>query len=125
MRDEVMAAEVRFIRVTRTNSKGGNPNILCLPLDFIPGFLFGISTGRVTKPGVQEKLNRYRRECLRILWQAFRPEIVRADDSAPVISDKGARYVRNRTSVRAISRFTPPAVPPRELPPPPSHPGMQ
>jgi ParB/RepB/Spo0J family partition protein len=43
MRDEVMAAEVRFVRVTRTNSKGGNPNLLCLPLDMLPGFLFADS----------------------------------------------------------------------------------
>lgn len=105
MRDEVMAAEVRFVRVTRTNSKGGNPNVLCLPLDFIPGFLFGISTGRVTRPGVQEKLNRYRRECFRVLWQAFRPEIVRADDLAPKPGVSGAQLAFEiATAVQHLAR---------------------
>lgn len=28
MRDPVLADEVRFVRVTRTNSKGGNPEVL-------------------------------------------------------------------------------------------------
>src|SRR5215210_2297627 len=44
MRDEVLAESVRFVRVTRTNSKGGAPDLTCLPLDFLPGWMFGIST---------------------------------------------------------------------------------
>ena len=52
MRDEVLAEAVRFVRVTRTNSTGGNPNVLALPLKFLPGWLFGISVERV-KDGQQ------------------------------------------------------------------------
>src|SRR6266487_1000332 len=71
-RDPVLSQEVRFVRVTRTNL-GGNPNIVCLPLEFINGFLFGINASRV-KPELQEKVIRYQRECYRILWETFQAE---------------------------------------------------
>lgn len=38
MRDEVLADVVRFVRVTRTNSPGSNPNILGIPLEVLPGW---------------------------------------------------------------------------------------
>lgn len=105
MRDEVMASEVRFVVITPTNSRGGDPNVLCLPIDLVPGFLFGISTSRVTKPGVQEKLTRYRRECFRVLWQAFRPDIVRADDLAPRPGVSGAQLAFEiATAVQHLAR---------------------
>src|SRR5690242_18401714 len=50
-RDPVLSQEVKFVRVTRTN-QGGNPNVICLPLEFINGFLFGINASRV-KPELQ------------------------------------------------------------------------
>jgi hypothetical protein len=71
----------------------------------IPGFLFGISTGRVAKPEVQEKLNRYRRECFRILWEAFRPDIMRADDLAPTPGISGAQIAYEiATAVQHLAR---------------------
>lgn len=45
-RDPILSEATRFVRVTRTNL-GGNPNMMALPLKFIPGFLFGISINRV------------------------------------------------------------------------------
>ncbi len=68
-RDLVLSEEARFVRVTRTNL-GGNPNILCLPLDFLNGWLFGINAARV-KEEHREKVVRYQRECYRILAEAF------------------------------------------------------
>ncbi len=44
--------------------------MLCLSLDFINGFLFGINASRV-KPEVREHLIRYQRECYRVLADAF------------------------------------------------------
>lgn len=70
IRDPVLSTEMRFVRVTRTNSGGGNPNILCLPLDFLNGWLFGVSATRV-KEKHREKVIRYQRECYRILAEAF------------------------------------------------------
>ncbi len=44
--------------------------MLCLPLDFVNGFLFGISTSRV-KDDVRAQLIRYQRECYQVLADAF------------------------------------------------------
>lgn len=82
MRDEVLAAEVRFVGVTPTNPKGGDPEVLCLPLDFLPGWLFGISADRV-KPELRERIMRYRRECYRRLWEAFKHDILATAEPAP------------------------------------------
>ena len=74
-RDPVLAAEIQFIRVTRMNARPGAPDAVCLPLDMLHGWLFGIQASRV-KAELQEKVTRYRRECFRVLWQAFKGEVV-------------------------------------------------
>jgi len=56
---------------------GGTQETLCLPIEMIPGFLFGITTSKV-RPELQEKILRYRRECYRRLWDAFKHEILPA-----------------------------------------------
>ena len=55
--------------------------MVCLPLDLIPGWLFGIQTGRV-KENIRPKLIRYRRECFRVLWDAFKSDILPGLDPA-------------------------------------------
>ena len=44
--------------------------MLCLPLDFVSGFLFGINPDR-TKLEIKDKLIRYQRECYTVLAEAF------------------------------------------------------
>lgn len=44
--------------------------MLCLPLDFISGFLFGINASRV-KPEIKARLIRYQKECYKVLSEAF------------------------------------------------------
>ncbi len=56
-----------------TPGGGGNQPFVSLPLEMLPGWLFGIDAGRV-KPELKEKIQRYRRECFRVLWQAFKGE---------------------------------------------------
>lgn len=72
-RDEVLAEAARFVRVTRTNSAGGRPDVLCLPLKYLNGWLFGINARRV-KPELREKIVRYQRECYEVLARAFQGE---------------------------------------------------
>ena len=62
--------------------------MLCLPLDLIPGWLFGIPVGRV-KEEIRPKLLRYQRECFRALWDAFKSALLPAMDAAlaPPASD--------------------------------------
>ena len=69
-RDLVLSEVARIVRVTRTNSKGGNPNVLALPLPMLHGWLFGINASRV-KEEIREKLVRYQRECYAVLSEAF------------------------------------------------------
>jgi hypothetical protein len=74
-RDEVLSEEMRFVAMTTTNPQGGDPETLAIPLDFLPGWLFGIDTARV-KPELKERIIRYRRDCFRALWDAFKHEIL-------------------------------------------------
>ena len=52
-RDSILASELRFVRVTRTK-QGGNPDLLCLPLELLPGWLFGVDYSRV-KAALRDK----------------------------------------------------------------------
>ncbi len=84
-RDEVLAEEVRSVFITNTDPKSQftpeRSEMLCLPLDLVPGWLFGIQTSRV-KEAIRPKLKRYRRECFQVLWDAFKSEILPAVDPA-------------------------------------------
>jgi hypothetical protein len=52
----------------------------------LPGWLFGISTARV-KPELQEKITRYRRECFRVLWEAFKPQMMAQETAIEPATD--------------------------------------
>jgi hypothetical protein len=71
-RDPVLSAEARPCDVVTASQ--GQPDqrrlMLCLPLDFISGFLFGISAQRV-KPEIKDRLIRYQKECYKVLAEAF------------------------------------------------------
>ena len=69
--DPVIAPRLRTLALT--GADGRRRDLLCLPLELLPGYLFGIDTGRV-KAGLMDKLNRYRADCFRVLWEAFRGE---------------------------------------------------
>jgi hypothetical protein len=71
-RDPILAEESRVCVVVTTTQ--GLPDqrrdMLCLPLDYLSGFLFGISANRV-KPELRERVIRYQRECYKVLAEAF------------------------------------------------------
>lgn len=73
-RDPVLSKWVRFVGITHTNpeeaSKGGNPNLLCLPLDYVSGFLFGINASRV-KEELRDRLITYQERCYKVLSEAM------------------------------------------------------
>ena len=69
VRDPVLSKATRFVRVTHTNL-GGRPELLCLPLRYLNGWLFGISSSRVREE-LREKLIQYQRECYDALARAF------------------------------------------------------
>ena len=73
LRDPVLTEVLKGVRVTRTPQKGGEQEMLCLPIEYLNGWLFGISASRV-KPELRDKIIRYQRDCYRSLWEAFRPQ---------------------------------------------------
>ena len=66
-RDPVLSELVTSVSVTLTQQAR---EMLCLPLNYIPGWLFGISADRV-KPELRDKIIRYQKECFNVLAEAF------------------------------------------------------
>jgi hypothetical protein len=71
-RDEILKESQGVVIMT---TPGGVQEMLCLPLELLPGWLFGVETNRV-KPELKEKIIRYRRECFKVLWQAFQTDAI-------------------------------------------------
>ena len=57
----------------------------------MPGWLFGIDTRRV-KAELQDRLNLYRAECFRVLWQAFKGDVVPSPPAASELSGAALAY---------------------------------
>lgn len=68
LRDPVLREEQR-VCVIHTRRRGPQ-EALCIPLDYLSGYLFGISADRV-KPEYREDVLRYQRECYRVLSEAL------------------------------------------------------
>lgn len=68
-RDPDLAEGLRDIELMR-ESAGQRYEQSCLRLEYLPGFLFGITTSKV-RADLQEQVRRYKRECHRVLWEAF------------------------------------------------------
>lgn len=49
-------------------SNGGDQQTLCLPLELLNGWLFGIDTNRIKKPKVKARVIEYQRECYLALF---------------------------------------------------------
>mgnify|MGYP000927415280 CR=1 FL=1 len=70
-RDDVLSEGVVMMP---TPSAGGLQEALCLPIDLINGWLFGVDANRV-KPELRDKITLYRRECFRALSDHFKPMV--------------------------------------------------
>ena len=91
-RDAVLSEEMRFVRVSRMR-RGGSSDMLCLPLEFLHGWLFGISASSV-KPELREKVIRYQRECYTMHWQAFQSETPGTTDTTRSASIVALEHIR-------------------------------
>ncbi len=69
-RDPVLSEVSKGVRVIRTPEQGGPQEMLCLPLDYLHGWLFGISANRLAGDK-RDKVIRYQRECYRALYDAY------------------------------------------------------
>jgi hypothetical protein len=94
-RDPVLAEVIRGIRITRTPGRGGgSQEMICLPLKFLNGWLFGVQVSRV-KEEFREKVLQYQRECYDILAQAFQTRsMTQAESSLAQIREMGLAIAR-------------------------------
>src|SRR5579859_5356027 len=67
--DEVLAEHLSSVLLSNTEA-GQRYTVICLQLEFLPGWLFSLNPKRV-RADLQEKIKRYRRDCYRVLWEAF------------------------------------------------------
>lgn len=86
-------------------SEGGLQQTVCLPLDMLNGWLFGIDVNRV-KPELKDKLIRYQKECYGVLFKHF---FKKQGQSAPVATavellpaERGARIIKADLEVAAL-----------------------
>ena len=67
-RDAILREGVRVIGIP---SPGGVQETVCLPLELLPGFLFGIDDRRIKDPERRAKVLAYKRECHAVLFRHF------------------------------------------------------
>ena len=84
-RDQVLSEVSMSVRVTRTDidpdsRQPHTSEMICLPLGFVNGWLFGISANRVKKE-IRDRLIRYQRECYNVLYEAFQEGRLTAEPS--------------------------------------------
>lgn len=106
--DVVLSEAAMSINITLMDIEPGSrrpksSQMLCLPLELINGFLFGINPKRV-KPEITEKLIRYQRECYRILADAFL-ETSLADDWTTTSPEARATLLQIREMGQAIMQM--------------------
>lgn len=60
-----------------TPTKGGNQEMVTLPIGYLNGWLFGIDTNKV-KPEIKDTLIKYQLECYDVLYNHFMPKVAEA-----------------------------------------------
>lgn len=70
-----------------TPSKGGKQQTICLPLDYLNGWLFSVEATRV-KPQIRESLLQYQRECFRVLNEYFNPKTSQPKLAQTTVADR-------------------------------------
>ncbi|HDR1051462.1 phage antirepressor N-terminal domain-containing protein [Pasteurella multocida] len=123
-RDEVLSQGTVIITAP-TNS--GDQQMLCLPIDYLNGWLFGIDVKRV-KPEIRDLLITYKKECYKALsdyWMKGKAERKTTTDErtglrqavSKLVSQKGLIYsdayslIHQRFNVQHIDELTPEQIP--------------
>ncbi|MFJ3259813.1 phage antirepressor N-terminal domain-containing protein [Pseudomonas sp. NPDC086581] len=75
-RDDVLSTCVRVIRTVAQDEK--NRELVCLPIEYLNGWLFGIDTRRCRQE-IRPALIRYKRECYQVLAAHWQPKPAELD----------------------------------------------
>ena len=97
VRDETLAEEMTSVVITPTMVPGQGYKqrytVICLPLEMLPGWLFGVTPSRV-KQEFREKVRLYRKKCYRALWDSFlRGELFPEETAVVISSTMGATTI--------------------------------
>lgn len=98
MEDPILASTV--VQKTTVGSDGKQRDMLCLPFEFVFGWLFTINPDKV-KPEAAEAVIRYKRECYHALFAHF------VSDSAMRSNAMSRRLRCSRKSARSRTRCLP------------------
>ena len=105
-RDPILSDESKVCVVVTTTQ--GVPdqrrNMVCLPLKYISGFLFGVNAGRV-KAEIRERLIRYQRECYDVLADAFQEGRLTADPGLEELLQSDSEAVQAYKLLQAMVKL--------------------
>ena len=82
--DEAMSVLLTNTDIDPTSRRPNTSEMVCLPLKFLNGWLFGVNPKRV-RPDLRERVIRYQRECYDVLAQAFQSPANRPDASTTLL----------------------------------------
>ena len=94
----------RVVKIT-TRRQGGDQvqDMVCLRVDLIAGWLFGVTVGKV-KPELQEKVERYQDECYAILARVFQADTL-TTTRAGQTTDAITALEQIRTTALAVAQM--------------------
>ncbi len=73
-RDDVLAEEAQLVAMAAAD--GRRRDMFSIPLEYLPGWLFGITASKAAKPEYAPKIKLYRRKCFRVLWQTVQTDLL-------------------------------------------------
>lgn len=100
-RDSVLSEAMSIMDIP---SFGGEQSTVCLPLEYLNGWLFGISTSRV-KPEIRQRLEDYQRECYQVLnayWNGDQVSNSRVPQQSEILVAQA--YARAAEAADIVSR---------------------
>ncbi|MCB8943569.1 MAG: ORF6C domain-containing protein [Ardenticatenaceae bacterium] len=105
MSEVVMSVNVTLTDIEPNSRRPHSSEMLCLPLDYLNGWLFGINPKRV-KDEAREQVLRYQRECYRVLADAFQNTAVVSSASSSLVHvrEMGLAIVRMAEEQMAFDR---------------------
>jgi hypothetical protein len=89
IKDEVVLSEAMV--VTAIPSSSGTQETVLLPIEYLNGWLFGISEKRV-KPELKDLVVMYKRECYKVLSDYFKPKQRLPENYFKLPGDKSMRH---------------------------------
>jgi len=102
LRDEVLGSTV--VEMTTVAQDGRRRKMVALPLEYLHGWLFGISASQV-KEEFRDKITLYRRECFQALSTAFQADLALPDKETASATGTGMTLAQVRDLGLAIAQM--------------------